>query len=90
VLGPGFRTGVAWLTGLAATVGTLRAASRGGSIRATVMPAASVNTLIIASVTTVASRVRRAMIVVPRGVYVGTAGTMELITQTGLERTSGR
>jgi len=90
VLGPGFSTGVARLTGWAATVGTLRAASRDGSIRATVMPAASVNTLIMASVTTAASRVRRAMIVVPRGVYVGTAGTMELITQTGLERTSGR
>ena len=49
----------------AATVGTLRAASRDGSMRATVMPAASVNTLIMASVSTAASRVRRAMILPP-------------------------
>ena len=46
----------------AATVGTRRAASRGGSMRATVIPAARVNTLIMASVSTAASRVRRTMI----------------------------
>ena len=52
----------------AATVGTRRAASRGGSMRATVIPAASVNTLIMASVSTAASRVRRTMIYhLPRG-----------------------
>ena len=62
---PGASTGPAWLTGFGATVGTLRAASRGGSMRATVMPAASVNTLIMASVTTAASRVRRAMTLPP-------------------------
>ena len=61
----GASTGPAWLTGFAATVGTLSAASRGGSIRATVMPAASVNTLIMASVSTAASRVRRAMTLLP-------------------------
>ena len=59
--GQGRAPGRRWLTGSAATGGTLRAASRGGSMRATVMPAASVNTLIMASVTTAASRVRRAM-----------------------------
>ena len=83
-------------TGPAATVGTRRAASRGGSMRATVMPAPSVNTLIMASVSTAAIRVRRAMTYhlaqirqsVSRGLRG--QGTMELITQTGLERTSGR
>jgi hypothetical protein len=58
---PGASTGPALLTGSAATVGTLRAARRDGSMRATAIPAASVNTLIMASVTTAASRVRRAM-----------------------------
>src|SRR5215472_13351583 len=61
VLGPGDSTGRALVTGLEATVGTLRAASRGGSMRATVMPAASVNTLIMASASTAAGRVRRTM-----------------------------
>ena len=45
----------------AATTGTRRAASRGGSIAATAMPAASVNTLIMASVSRAALRVRRTM-----------------------------
>ena len=58
---PGASTWPALVTGFGATVGTLSAASRGGSMRATVMPAASVNTLIMASVSTAASRVRRAM-----------------------------
>jgi hypothetical protein len=66
-----------------------------------VIPAASVNTLIMASVSTAAIRVRRAMTYhlaqirdpekrqsVSRGLRG--QGTMELITQTGLERTSGR
>src|SRR6185312_6647529 len=61
----GASTGPAWLTGFAATVGTLRASSLGGSMRATVMPAASVNTLIMASVSTAARRVRRAMTLLP-------------------------
>src|SRR5580704_4106045 len=46
-------------TGAAATVGTRSAASRGGSMRATVIAAASVNTLIMASASTAALRVRR-------------------------------
>ena len=59
-------------------------------MRATVMPAASVNTLIMASVSTAVSRVRRTMIYHLTRFLPQTAGTMELITQTGLERTSGR
>ncbi len=59
----------------AATVGTLRAASRGGSIRATVRPAARVNTLIMASVSTAAGLaaglVRRSMTTTSRDVVSG-------------------
>ena len=77
----------------AATVGTLRAASRGGSIRATVMPAASVNTLIMASASTAAASRRRSAAqhdLPPHAMSSAAWGTMELITQTRLERTSGR
>ena len=103
---PGTSTVPAPSTWPAATVGTRRAASRGGSMRATVMPAASVNTFIMASVSTAAIRVRRTMTYHLRGGYGGrgaspcagvqggrppwtSTATMELITQTGLERTSG-
>ena len=87
---PGASTAPAPSTRPAATVGTRRAASRGGSMRATVIPAASVNTFIMASVSTAAARVRRTMIYHLKRCWPRIAGTMELITQTGLERTSGR
>ena len=45
----------------AATEGTRRAASRGGSMWTTASPAAIVNALIMASVSTAAIRVRRTM-----------------------------
>ena len=47
--------------GPAVTEATRKAASRGGSMRATAMPAARVNTLIMASVSRAALRVRRTM-----------------------------
>src|SRR5580698_1465585 len=59
VRGPACSTVPAPVTGPGDTEATRRAASRGGSIRATATPAASVNTLIRANVTTAAILVRR-------------------------------
>ena len=57
------------------------------SIRATVMPAARMNTAIMASVSTATSRVRRTMTYHLTRAWGEVPGTMELITKTGLERT---
>ena len=58
---PPVRTAPPPTTGPLATVATFSAASRGGSMRATARPATSVNTLIMASVSRAATRVRRTM-----------------------------
>src|SRR5690242_4469344 len=68
----------------AATVGTLRAASRDGSMMATAVPATRVNTLIMASVSTAAGLVRRSTTYHLTRYLSRPEGTMELITQTRL------
>ena len=57
--GPVASTARPLATGSGATAGTRSAASRAGSMRATAMPAVRVKTLITASVSTAAIRVRR-------------------------------
>ena len=61
LLVPPVRTAPPPTTGPPATEATLSAASRGGSMRTTARPATSVNTLITASVSRAATRVRRTM-----------------------------